>query len=115
MFLPIDHSALLQAASANGGGNPLMTFALFGGMIALFYFLIIAPQRKAKKQMEDRLSKLKSGDEVLLTSGLYATIDRVDGPLIYLKLGGNMVKARRNAVVSLASEGEAPQRQGIFG
>jgi preprotein translocase subunit YajC len=54
--------------------------------------------------MEERLSKLKGGDEVLLSSGLYATIDRVEEKNLYLKLGSTIVKARRNAVVALASE-----------
>ena len=71
--------ALLQAPAAGGGPNPLIAnLLLIGGMVALFYFLIIRPQSKARKQMEERLSKLKAGDEVLLSSGLFATIDRLD-------------------------------------
>ena len=65
--------ALLMQA----GQSPLPTLLLFGGMAALFYFLLIRPQNKARKAMEERLSKLKAGDEVLLSGGLYATIDRV--------------------------------------
>ena len=99
--------ALIQQA---GGGNPLfMQIALFGGMGLLFYFMLIRPQSKARKAMEERLSKLKAGDEVLLSSGLYATIDRVEDNNIYVKLGNNLVKARRNAVVALASE-PAPEQ-----
>ena len=88
----------------------LMQFLLIGGMGALFYFLLIRPQNKARKQMEERLSKLKAGDEVLLSSGFYATIDRVEDKNLYLKLGSTIVKARRNAVVALASE-PAPEQQ----
>ena len=84
-------------------------FILFGGLAALFYFLLIRPQNKARKQMEERLSKLKAGDEVLLSSGFYATIDRVEDKHIFLKLGTNVVKARRTAVVALATE-PAPEQ-----
>jgi preprotein translocase subunit YajC len=59
--------------------------------------------------MEERLSKLKAGDEVLLTSGFYATIDRVEDKNIYLKLGSSIVKARRSAVAALAAE-PAPEQ-----
>ncbi|MCE1229183.1 MAG: preprotein translocase subunit YajC [Firmicutes bacterium] len=101
------HLALLQAAPA---GNPMMMqLLLIGGMGALFYFLLIRPQNKARKQMQERLSKLKAGDEVLLASGLYATIDRVDDKDIFLKLGNTVVRARRQAVVALASE-PAPEQ-----
>jgi len=97
--------ALLQQA-----GNPmLMQLLLIGGMGALFYFLLIRPQNKARKAMEARLSKLKAGDEVLLGSGFYATIDRVEDKDIYLKLGSTVVKARRQAVVALAGE-PAPEQ-----
>jgi preprotein translocase subunit YajC len=83
--------ALLMQA----GQSPLPTLLLFGGMAALFYFLLIR--------------KLKAGDEVLLSGGLYATIDRVEDKNIYLKLGSTLVKARRNAVVAMANEA-APEQ-----
>ncbi len=94
--------ALFQSAA--GGPPAAMQFLLFGGMAALFYFLLIRPQQKARKEMEARLSTLKSGDEVILSSGLYATIDRVEEKVLWLKLGNTTVKAKRHAVVALASE-----------
>jgi len=108
-------TALLQQSSAAGGTNPmLMNIILFGGIIFLFYFLLIRPQSKARKALEEKLSKLKSGDEVLLTSGLYAIVDRVDGNLLYLKIGGAIVKARRNAVAALASESDASKNPSVI-
>jgi preprotein translocase subunit YajC len=101
--------ALLQETAQAGGPNPIMTnIFLFGGMILLFYFLLIRPQSKARKALEEKLSKLKPGDEVILTSGFYATVERVDDVFIYLKLGNTVVKARRNAVATLANEQERP-------
>lgn len=97
--------ALLQQAQ---GGAPAWTnFIFIGGMGLLFYFLMIRPQSKARKEMEARLSTLKAGDEVVLGSGLYATIERVDekdAKVLYIKLGSSVVKAKRQAVVALASE-----------
>jgi preprotein translocase subunit YajC len=99
--------ALIQAT---GGSQLVPQLLLFGGMGLLFYFLLIRPQSKARKAMEERLSKLKAGDEVLLSSGFYATIDRVEDKNIFLKLGNNVVKARRTAVVALAGE-PAPEEK----
>lgn len=100
--------ALFQQTPA--AGPPGWTqFVFIGGMALMFYFLLIRPQSKARKAMEERLSKLKAGDEVVLSSGLYATIDRVEDKHIWLKLGGCLVKARRTAVAALASEPETPQ------
>ena len=100
--------ALLQQPAA-GGGPAWIQFVFIGGMALMFYFLLIRPQSKARKEMEARLSKLKAGDEVVLTSGLYATIDRVEDKHIWIKLGGAVVKARRAAVAALASEPEQQQ------
>ena len=97
----------LQAAPA--GPPAYWNILLIAGMGLMFYFLLIRPQSKARKEMEARLSKLKAGDEVLTNSGFYATVDRVDekdAKLIYLKIGSNVVKARRQAVAALASEGD---------
>ena len=93
--------ALIQQA---GASQLVPQLLLFAGMGLLFYFLLIRPQSKARKAMEERLSKLKAGDEVLLSSGFYATIDRVEEKNLFLKLGNTVVKARRNAVVALATE-----------
>jgi len=98
--------ALIQQAAPN---TLVPQLILFGGLGLMFYFLLIRPQNKARKEMEARLSKLKSGDEVLLSSGFYATIDRVEEKAIWLKLGGNLVKARKNAVVALSTE-QAPEQ-----
>jgi preprotein translocase subunit YajC len=100
--------ALLQQAAA--GGAPGWTqFVFIGGMALMFYFLLIRPQSKARKEQEARLAKLKAGDEVILSSGLYATIDRVEDKDLYVKLGNTVVKARRSAVATLASEAEPKQ------
>lgn len=99
--------ALLQQAQAQGAAPALLQMLPFAGIALLFYFLLIRPQSKARKEMEARLSKLKAGDEVVLGSGFYATIERVDekdAKVIYLKLGSNVVKAKRQAVVALAGE-----------
>lgn len=100
--------ALFQQTSAGpqGPAAVLIQILPFAGIALLFYFLLIRPQSKARKEMEARLSKLKAGDEVVLTSGLYATIDRVEDKHIWLKLGTSVVKARRTAVAALASEAE---------
>jgi preprotein translocase subunit YajC len=101
--------ALLTQSAPGGLAGMAPNILLFGGMAALFYFLLIRPQNKARKAMEERLSKLKAGDEVLLTGGLYATIDRVEDKNVYLKLGSNVVKARRTAVAAMANEA-APEQ-----
>lgn len=46
-------------------------------MIALFYFLIIRPQRKRMMQHQEMQSQLATGTRVLLTSGIFGTVVHV--------------------------------------
>ena len=78
-------AAMAQASGAPGGAEMGLMNLLFPIiLIAAFYFLLIRPQSKARKAMQERLAKLKAGDEVLLAGGLYATIDRVEDQAIYV-------------------------------
>lgn len=100
--------ALIQQAQP-AGPPAYMNLIFIGGMGLLFYFLLIRPQNKARKAQEERLSKLKAGDEVILHGGLFATVERLDekdAKVIWLKLGNGTVKARRSAVAQLAGEPE---------
>jgi len=51
----------------------LMPILLFAGI----YFLLIAPQSKRNKQHQKLLKELKTGDEVMTSSGLFGTITQV--------------------------------------
>lgn len=46
-------------------------------MFALFYFLIIRPQRKRMLQHQEMQSQLAPGSRVLLTSGMFGTVVHV--------------------------------------
>ena len=49
-----------------------MAILLFqiGAIALVFYFLIIRPQSKARKQHEELLKTLKKGDEVVTSGGI---------------------------------------------
>ena len=59
---------------------------IFGAFI---YFLMIRPQRKQKKQAEERMSSLEPGDSVLTTSGFYGTIVAINGDTVIVEFGNN--------------------------
>ena len=46
--------------------------------IAIFYFLIIRPNKKKQKQQQDLLNSLKEGTEVITIGGIKGTIDYVE-------------------------------------
>lgn len=56
------------------------------GIAAIFWFVMIAPERKRKKQRESMVEALKKGDKVMTTSGMYGTITQVQGDIVTLQV-----------------------------
>jgi preprotein translocase subunit YajC len=65
---------LLQAAGG-GGPSPLFQIGLqFALILAIFYFLMIRPQQKQRRQHEDNLRNLQKGDEIVTTGGIVGQV-----------------------------------------
>ena len=43
-------------------------------MVAVFYFLLLAPQQRRQKKWQAMVSELKSGDKVITNGGIRGTI-----------------------------------------
>jgi preprotein translocase subunit YajC len=68
--------ALLAAAqSPLAGRSTLLPFVFqVVAIFAIFYFVMIRPQQKQRKQHEDRLKNLKRGDEVVTAGGIVGRV-----------------------------------------
>jgi protein translocase subunit yajC len=77
-------------SSAPHGSSPLsaLLFQLFFFifLFALFYFLLIRPQQKARKKHQEFLAKLKKGDRVVTSSGIIGTVVDVGEDTVSLKV-----------------------------
>lgn len=68
-------------------------------MIAVFYFLLIRPQIKQKKERQTMMSNLKKGDRVVTQGGLFATVVNVLPQVVEVKLNEDTkVRILRSAV-----------------
>ena len=57
--------ALLQQAPAGRGGSLLPFLFQVVAIFGIFYFIMIRPQQKQRRQHEDRLRNLKRGDRIV--------------------------------------------------
>jgi preprotein translocase subunit YajC len=63
--------ALLQM----GGGSSMLPFLIqVVAIFAIFYFLLIRPQQKQRRQHEQALQNIKRGDEIVTAGGLVGEI-----------------------------------------
>ena len=78
------------AASGAQAPSPITQFAplIFIGVI--FYFLLIRPQQKQRKEQQKLVSALKTGDKVVTSSGIYGLISNVKETTVLLKVADNV-------------------------
>lgn len=56
-------------------------------MFVIFYFLLIRPQQKRQKQIQQMQNELKKGDKIVTIGGLHGTIDALDEGTVVIKCG----------------------------
>ncbi len=81
-------SALL-VQSAPAGPNPLSTVMLFGGLFAIFYFLLIRPQKKQQKAHDQMVKSLTKGDEIVTVGGVVGNVIHLTEDRITIKTAGD--------------------------
>jgi len=74
MTLPLPVFPALMAQSPNGQGNLTVFFIEMLMIIGIFYFLLIRPQQKQRRQHEQALTSLKKGDEIVTGGGLVGEV-----------------------------------------
>ena len=56
-------------------------------LIGLFYFMIIRPQKKEKKRMQEMYSGMAIGDYVVTTSGMYGQLVDITNDMVIVEFG----------------------------
>jgi preprotein translocase subunit YajC len=72
-FLPVTPLLLVLMAPSQGNAALQQVF-MFGMIFVIFYFFMIMPQQKTRKQHEQRVNELKRGDEVVTVGGLVGEV-----------------------------------------
>lgn len=83
MIHPLFLALIQDPALAGEGSAPSMLFPILG-MAAIFYFLVIAPDRKQRKQQQVMREELKKGDKVISIGGIYGTIRKTEPNKIHV-------------------------------
>lgn len=99
---PLLSLAFLQQAPVGGATGALLQFAPMLLILAVFWFLIIAPARKRQKQHQTMLEALKRGDSVVTSGGIHGEVAAIEGSTVFLKIADNVkIKVSRSAIAGL--------------
>jgi preprotein translocase subunit YajC len=93
-----------QAGGAGLGGFLIPLALMFG----IMYFLVILPQQRQRKKVQEMLAAVKNGDKVITTSGIYGTINGMDGDTVILKIADNVkIRIARAAIAQVEASEDA--------
>ena len=97
-----DSNLFVAAGGAPSGLIQILPLILIGG---IFYFLLIAPERRRRKQLQATVEALKRGDRVVTQGGLYGEVVSTEPTSVILKIAdGVKVKVTKAAVSGMAQE-----------
>ncbi len=92
--------------------QPSFTFnlILFGGMILLFWLLLIRPQSKRAKEHRELIAGISKGDEVMTSGGLLGKVTKIDGEYMALQIAdGVEIKLQKSSVAAALPKGTLDQ------
>src|SRR3954447_5974531 len=90
---------------AGGGGSILSALAPFLLIFGVFYFLIIVPQRRRQKALQEMIGSLKAGDRVVTSGGIIATVTAVrEKSLLVRTADKSILEVTRASVAGMHGE-----------
>ena len=90
-----------------GGSNFFIAILPWILIFGVFYFLLIVPQRKRQRALQETIESLKAGDKVITNGGIVGTITAVRDTTFLIRSGEkSILEISRAAISGLAAEDE---------
>ncbi len=100
-----DASAQKTAApAASAGGASSGTISMIVWLVvlgALFYFMLIYPQKKRTKSFNQMMSNLKRGDTVITIGGIVGKVTDIKDKTVKIKTAGNDLEITKRSIASI--------------
>lgn len=104
--------------TVNAAGGMFSTIIMVVLMIAIFYFMLIRPENKRKKEAEQMRSSVKTGDQITTIGGIVGTVVNVKEDKIVLETSADQVRIEfakwaisTNETAAAAAKEEAKKAQ----
>ena len=98
------HTLLILFQGSLGGLAQLLPLVL---IIVVFYVLLIRPQQKRQRQLQETISSLKIGDRVVTNGGIIGVITTVrDSSFIIRSADKSIIEIARTAIADIDREPE---------
>jgi preprotein translocase subunit YajC len=99
--------AALFAPSGQSGSGMTVLLVQVGAIFAIFYFLIIRPQRRQREQHEKLLASLQKGDAVVTSGGIIGEVVHLKDTEVTIKSGEAKLVVLRSNIATITNREEA--------
>lgn len=99
-------TAATTAVDPNGNksGSWIPTLIMIVAMVAIFYFMIIRPQKKRDNQAKEMRNSIKVGDEIVTIGGICGKVTNVKDDTITILSSESKMTFLKTAVASVESK-----------
>ncbi len=98
-----------QPGGAGGETSGTFFFVWIAIMIAIFYVMIIRPQRRRDKERLDLLKQIKTGDRVLFSGGIIGVVANAKEKTFTIKIADKTkIEVLRGAVTQVLDKDSLP-------
>jgi preprotein translocase subunit YajC len=105
----MDFASYVYAMGTTGGtgstassGAGWINLVFIASIFFIFYFILIRPQQKMRKQHTEMLSALKTGDKIVTTGGIYGEITGIDNNAVTIEIAPKVrIKVTRESVSAI--------------
>ena len=103
------------AGNTGGMGSSILMIVV---MLGIFYFMLIRPENKRKKEAEQTRNSVKNGDEIVTIGGIVGKVVNVKDEKIVIETSADQVRIElmkwaisSNETATAAAKEEAKKRQ----
>jgi len=104
----MDFASYVYAMGTTGGtgstasGAGWINLVFIASIFFIFYFILIRPQQKMRKQHTEMLSALKTGDKIVTSGGIYGEITGIDNNAVTIEVAPKVrIKVTRESVSAI--------------
>lgn len=91
-------NTILLQAQGNSGSNLSGIFMILA-MVVIFYFFMIRPQQRQRKQLKQQREAMKQGDKVVTAGGIHGTLREISDNYTLIEVDkGVVIKVSKESV-----------------
>jgi preprotein translocase subunit YajC len=90
---------VLFAEGQGSGGGGYSGFLLILGAFVLVYFMMIRPQQRRRREVQNMQSTMEVGDQIITVGGLYGTVISIDDDSVQLEIAPGVTARYAKAAI----------------